>query len=109
MAAALSGVELTLQGKCHPQRKPTSQEGEAKSPLAETIMKSLCATELSEARALALLRDKAEVDVFFWNSLALCMIQWMFGNLISASSPFSKSSLNVWKFMVHVLLKPGEF
>lgn len=57
MAAALSGVELTLQGKCHPQRKPTSQEGEAKSPLAETIMKSLCATELSEARALALLRE----------------------------------------------------
>jgi len=29
------------------------------------------------------------------------------GNLISGSSPFSKSSLNIWKFMVHVLLKPG--
>ena len=29
------------------------------------------------------------------------------GNLISGSSAFSKSSLNVWKFMVHVLLKPG--
>ena len=28
-------------------------------------------------------------------------------NLISASSAFSKSSLNIWKFMVHVLLKPG--
>ena len=28
-------------------------------------------------------------------------------NLISASSDFSKSSLNIWKFMVHVLLKPG--
>ena len=28
------------------------------------------------------------------------------GNLISGSSSFSKSSLNVWKFMVHVLLKP---
>ena len=28
------------------------------------------------------------------------------GNLISASSSFSKSSLNIWKFMVHVLLKP---
>ena len=29
------------------------------------------------------------------------------GNLISGSSPFSKFSLNIWKFMVHVLLKPG--
>ena len=33
------------------------------------------------------------------------------GNLISGSSAFSKSSLNIWKFMVHVLLHPvlGEF
>ena len=29
------------------------------------------------------------------------------GNLISGSSAFSKTSLNVWEFMVHVLLKPG--
>ena len=29
------------------------------------------------------------------------------GNLISGSSAFSKSSLNIWNFMVHVLLKPG--
>ena len=29
------------------------------------------------------------------------------GNLISGSSTFSKSSLNIWNFMVHVLLKPG--
>ena len=29
------------------------------------------------------------------------------GNLISGSSAFSKSSLNIWKFMVHLLLKPG--
>ena len=29
------------------------------------------------------------------------------GNLISDSSAFSKSSLNIWKFMVHTLLKPG--
>ena len=28
-------------------------------------------------------------------------------NLISGSSAFSKASLNIWKFMVHVLLKPG--
>ena len=29
------------------------------------------------------------------------------GNLISGSSAFSKTSLNIWEFMVHVLLKPG--
>ena len=29
------------------------------------------------------------------------------GNLVSGSSAFSKSSLNIWKFMAHVLLKPG--
>ena len=29
------------------------------------------------------------------------------GNLSSGSSAFSKTSMNIWKFMVHVLLKPG--
>ena len=29
------------------------------------------------------------------------------GNLVSGSSAFSKSNLNIWNFMVHVLLKPG--
>ena len=29
------------------------------------------------------------------------------GNLISGSSAFSKTSWNIWKFMVHILLKPG--
>ena len=29
------------------------------------------------------------------------------GNLISGSSAFSKSNLNIWKFTVHILLKPG--
>ena len=29
------------------------------------------------------------------------------GNVISGSSNFSKTSINIWKFMVHVLLKPG--
>ena len=29
------------------------------------------------------------------------------GNLVSGSSAFSKTSLNIWKFTVHILLKPG--
>ena len=44
--------------------------------------------------------------MFFWYYLAFLMIQHV-GNLISDSSAFSKSSLNIWKFMLHVLLKPG--
>ena len=49
---------------------------------------------------------KAEVVVFlelslFFNDPADV------DNLISGSSAFSKSSLNIWKFMVHVLLMPG--
>ena len=50
--------------------------------------------------------NKAEVDVFLKLS---CFFDDPvdFGNLISDSSGFSKSSLNIWKFMVHVLLKPG--
>ena len=50
--------------------------------------------------------NKAEIDVFpelscFFNDPADV------GNWISGSSAFSKTSLNIWKFMVHVLLKPG--
>ena len=50
--------------------------------------------------------NKAEVDVFLELS---CFIDDPedVDNLISDSSAFSKSSLNIWKFMVHVLLKPG--
>ena len=50
--------------------------------------------------------SKAEIDVFL-------KLSWLFddptdvGNLISGSSAFSKSSLNIWNFMVHLLLKPG--
>ena len=49
---------------------------------------------------------KAEIDIFLEPS-------WFFhdpadiGNLISGSSAFSKTSLNLRKFMVHILLKPG--
>ena len=31
------------------------------------------------------------------------------GNLVSGSSAFSKTSLNIWKFTVHILLKPGAW
>ena len=50
--------------------------------------------------------NKEEVDVFLGLS---CFFDdpTDLGNLISGSSAFSKSSLNIWKFMVHILLKPG--
>ena len=50
--------------------------------------------------------NKTEVDVFFELS---CFFDNPadVGNLISGSSAFSKSSLNIWKFMVHILLKLG--
>ena len=50
--------------------------------------------------------NEAEVDIFlepfcFFNDLTDV------GNLTSGSSAFSKSTLNIWKFTVHILLKPG--
>ena len=50
--------------------------------------------------------NKAEIDVFlelssFFHDPADV------DNLISGSSAFSKTSLNIWKLMVHILLKPG--
>ena len=49
---------------------------------------------------------KAEIDVFLELS---CFFHDPadVGNLISGSSAFSKTSLNIWKFTVHILLKPG--
>ena len=50
--------------------------------------------------------NKAEIDVFL-------ELSWFFNDpedvdsLISGSSAFAKTSLNIWKFMVHVLLKPS--
>ena len=50
--------------------------------------------------------NKAEIGVFL-------ELSWFFNDpadvtdLISGSSAFSKSSLNIWKFMIHILLKPG--
>ena len=51
--------------------------------------------------------NKAEIDVFMELS---CFFHDPadVGNLLSGSSAFSKTSLNIWKFTVHVLLKPGS-
>ena len=50
--------------------------------------------------------NKAEIDVFLELS---CFFDDPadVGNLISSPSAFSKTSLNIWRFTVHVLLKPG--
>ena len=50
--------------------------------------------------------NKAEIDVFLELS---CFFDDPsdVGNWISGSSAFSKTSLNIWKFSVHILLKPG--
>ena len=50
--------------------------------------------------------NEAEIDVFLED---FCFLDDPadVGNLISGSSAFSKTSLNIWKFMVHVMLKPG--
>ena len=50
--------------------------------------------------------NKAEIDVFLELS-CFCDDPADVGNLISGSSASSKTSLNIWKFMVQVLLKPG--
>ena len=49
--------------------------------------------------------NKAEIDVFLELSCFFHDPEDV-GNLISGSSAFSKSGLNIWKLMVHVLLKP---
>ena len=49
--------------------------------------------------------NKAEIDVFLELSFFYDPVD--VGNLISGSSTFSKSSLNIWKFTFHILLKLG--
>ena len=50
--------------------------------------------------------NKAEMDIFLDLS---CFFDDPadIGDLISGSSAFPKSSLNIWKFLIHILLKPG--
>ena len=50
--------------------------------------------------------NETEIDVFLKFSSFFCDPTNV-GNLISGSSAFSKSSLYIWKFLVHVLLKPN--
>ena len=50
--------------------------------------------------------NKAEVDLFFWNPFAFFFYdETHVGNLISGYSAFSKSSLYIWRFLIHLLLK----
>ena len=62
-------------------------------------------TELNTVKGFGIV-NKAEVDIFLELSFYFDDPVDV-GNLISGSSAFSKSSLNIWKFSVHVLLKPG--
>ena len=50
--------------------------------------------------------NETEIDVFLEFSCFFCDPTDV-GSLISVSSAFSKSSLNIWKFLVHIVLKPS--
>ena len=73
------------------------------NPISFRIFHSLLWTTQSKALGIV---NKAEIDIFLKLS---CFFNnpMDVGNLISGSSAFSKTSLNIWKFMVQVLLKPG--
>ena len=51
--------------------------------------------------------NKAEIDVFFLELSCFFNDPTDVGNLTSGFSAFSKTSLNIWKFTVHILLKHG--
>ena len=51
--------------------------------------------------------NKGKINVFFFNLSSFFYDSVDLDNFISGSSAFSKSSLNIWKFLVHLLLKPG--
>ena len=88
--------------------KVTAGKGEGKAPPRFLLALHFCLISVGKLEGGMI--NKAEVDVFlefpcfFYDPMVV-------GNLISVSSAFSKSSLNIWKLSVHVLLKPifGEF
>ena len=67
---------------------------------------SAVATGISHRKMLKMYAPEAEIDDFLELS---CFFHDPadVGNLTSGSSDFSKTSLNIWKFTVHGLLKPG--
>ena len=88
-----------LSGKFHGQRSLTgySPWGHKESTLQLVVIHT--------AKSFSVVSE-AEVDVFLEFSCFFYDLVDV-GNLISGVSAFSKSSLNIWKFSVHVLLKPG--
>ena len=63
---------------------------------------------LWSTQSKALAKSIKQKQMFFWNSIAFLMIQQMLAIWILVPPGWMfKSSLNIWKFMVHVLLKPS--
>ena len=67
---------------------------------------SAVATGISHRKMLKMYAPEAEIDVFLELS-CFSHDPVDVGNLIAGSSAFSKSSFNIWKFLVYLLLKPG--
>jgi len=106
------GSKITEDGDCSHEIKRCLLLGRKVMTNLDSILKSRdtsLSTKVGLVKAFPVVFpvvNKAEIDVFlelscFFNGPADV------GNLISGSSAFSKTSLNIWKFMVHVLLKPG--
>ena len=84
---------------------PTDFSGGRKGGLLFPFLKEFSSLLWSK-QSKALVVNEAEVDVFLEFSCFFYDLVDV-GNLISGSSAFSKSSLNIWKFLVHELLKPS--
>ena len=96
--------KLDLEKPEEPEIKLTISVGSLKKQ-ESSRKKNIYFCFIDYAKAFGIV-SKAEIDVFLELS---CFFDDPadVGNLISGSSAFSKTSLNIWKFMVHVLLKPG--
>ena len=83
-----------------------SQEtGERQAGEIPICLRSFQFVVIHTIKGLSLVNE-AEVDAFLEFSCFFCDPMDV-GNLISGSSAFSKSSLNIWKFLVYILLKPS--